>query len=327
MTIFHLTNNVLVQDDVIDPATVNITSWADIKDEPAANIEHISHVVNWFRGDEASNALQAITASMIETAANFAEYADGGSTSFLRILERSLWGSRAGKPRLIACVAEDELDVVPSGFRAARSLTRTILDLRSFNVSRRLPLLFDVLKNGAQSASREGFLVFTNTDICLMPHFYRSLRDLLSLGIDCLIINRRTVGKLSAYGSVHNIAMNEVGARHGGLDCFVFPVAWVERFICTNACVGAGWVMRSLLYNLVVQAKRMLIMRDAHLTYHFGNDEAWAESKLLDYVAFNLDQARSLLAQLCLDKHRRALLSAFCQAHQELPQPEPVSES
>jgi hypothetical protein len=159
-----------------------------------------------------------------------------------------------------------------------------------------------------------------------MPHFYRSVRDLLSLGIDCLIINRRTVGQLSAYGSTHNIAMNEVGGRHAGLDCFVFPVAWVERFICTNACVGAGWVMRSLLYNLVVQAKRMLIMRDAHLTYHFGNDEAWTESKLLDYVAFNLDQAQSVLSRLCGDKHHRALLSAFCQAHQELPQPEPVSE-
>jgi hypothetical protein len=327
MAIFRLTGNVLVQDDVIDPATVNVTSWADIKDEPAADITRISHVVNWFKGDEASNALQAITAGMIQRAAKFAEYSDGGSAGFRRILGRSLRGSsRAGKPRLIACVAEKELDMVPFGFRAARPLTRSILDLRSFNVPKRLPLLFDILERGAHSAYQEGFIIFSNSDICLMPHFYRSVRDLLSLGIDCLITNRRTVGQLSAYGSAHKIAMNEVGQRHAGFDCFVFPVAWVERFICTNACVGAGWVMRSLLYNLVVQAKRMLIMRDAHLTYHFGNDEAWAESKLLDYVAFNLDQARSLLAQLCVDKHRRALLSAFCQAHQELPQPEPVSE-
>jgi hypothetical protein len=30
--------------------------------------------------------------------------------------------------------------------------------------------------------------------------------------------------------------------------------------------------MRSLLFNLVARARRMLILRDANLTYHYGDD-------------------------------------------------------
>jgi len=329
MAIFHLTSNVIVQDDIIDPTTIDVTSWANLADEPAADLTRISHVVNWFKGDEATNALQIITADTIRTAARLAECVEGSSSGLPGILKRSFLGGRTrlAKPRLIACVAQNEPEMVPAGFRASDPLTRTILDLRGFNVPRHLPLLFDIIERGAHSAYSEGFLVFTNADICLMPHFYHSVRHVLARGVDCLVINRRVVGQLSTYGSERHIATSEVGTRHAGFDCFVFPVAWVKRFIYTDACVGAGAVMRSLLYNLVAQAKRMLIMRAAHLTYHFGDDGAWAESKLMDYVAFNRDQARSVLSRLCQDKHRHALLSAFCHAHREALQPPPFSET
>ena len=320
MAIFQLTPNVLVQDELIDPATVKVTSWAHVRGAPSADVAHIGHVVNWFRGDEASNTLQVITADTIRTAASFALNLRSGPPEFRGLSARP---SRTTNPRLIACVAENESDIIPAGFLASRPLTRTVLALKSFNVSRSLPLVFDILEAGAESAYQDGFLVLTNTDICLMPNFYRSIQALLSRGIDCLIVNRRTVGQLPTYGSDHGVAMTEVGYRHGGFDCFVFPVAWVQHFVRSEACVGAGGVMQSLLFNLVALAKKMLIMRDAHLTYHFGNDESWTDSKLHDYIEFNLDQARSVLSRLCQEERNHALLSAFCRAHQEFAQPEP----
>jgi hypothetical protein len=75
--------------------------------------------------------------------------------------------------------------------------------------------------------------------------------------------------------------------------------------------------MRSLLYNLVAKARRMLILRDTHLTYHFGDDRPWADPMFDDYLSFNLEQARGVLGALARDDDRRALLAAFCVAHGE----------
>ena len=72
--------------------------------------------------------------------------------------------------------------------------------------------------------------------------------------------------------------------QHPGFDCFVFPTAWVEDFVANAACVGIGWVMRSLLYNLVVKARRMVILRNAHLTYHYGDDRPWNAPELEEYT-------------------------------------------
>jgi hypothetical protein len=100
-------------------------------------------------------------------------------------------------------------------------------------------------------------------------------------------------------------------------------VAWVAEFESSDSCVGAGWVMRSLLYNLVARAKKMLIMRDAHLTYHFGDDRTWDDPRQADYLAFNLEQARSVMSRLSAHEHYRAPLSAFCEAHAEPLKPTP----
>ena len=318
MALFHLTDNVLVQDDSHDPATFNLTSWADLHGQAVADVTRISHVVNWFKGDKSAAEVQALAANSIRVAAEFTQNRRRSPRLLEVFRRRSICDKQSyssSKPRLIACVAKDESAMIPSGFHASRPLLRTVLDIRKFNVARPLPILFDVLERGTEAAYNDGFLVFTNSDICLVPHFYGSIRLLLSLGIDCLIINRRIVGQLAAYGPRHELAMIESGSRHAGFDCFVFPAAWLRRFVYSDACVGAGWVMRSLIYNLVAQSKKLCILRDANLTYHFGNDEAWAHSKLQDYVAFNLDQAQSVLSRICREAHYRELLSAFCFVH------------
>jgi hypothetical protein len=298
MPIFRLTSNVLVQDENMLAESADPWTWADASPAPVADVSRIAHVVNWFSADSASNAVQRTAADTIRAAAARAEACTMDVS-------------------LIACVAQGDASAAPAQFRAGAPLLRTVADVGRFQVHRPLPLLFDVLDCGAAAADARGYLVFTNSDICLLPHFYRSVQAILSMGIDCLIVNRRTVNDLSFYGVHPEIAMNDVGQKHPGLDCFVFPAAWVAEFARSNACVGAGWVMRSLLYNLVAKARRMLIMRDAHLTYHFGDDRPWADPKFDDYLSFNLEQARSVLDALAAHEDRRATLSDFCLAHGE----------
>jgi hypothetical protein len=159
--------------------------------------------------------------------------------------------------------------------------------------------------------------VFTNSDICLVPSFYRTVRSILTRGVDCLVINRRTVDQLESFGGAPELAALETGSAHPGFDCFAFPAAWVQDFVSNAACVGIGWVMRSLLYNLAAKARRMVILRDAHLTYHYGDDRPWNAPELEEYRQHNLGEARVVVRALSEDPAKRAALDEFCSAHGE----------
>ena len=97
--------------------------------------------------------------------------------------------------------------------------------------------------------------------------------------------------------------------------CFVFPAAWVRDFIVSKACVGVHFVMRSLLFNVLAKTRRMLILRDAHLTYHYGDDRLWPESK--EYAEHNVAEAKAILEALSADPASHKVLSKFCAAHGE----------
>jgi hypothetical protein len=73
--------------------------------------------------------------------------------------------------------------------------------------------------------------------------------------------------------------------------------------------------MRSLLYNLAVKAGRMVILGDAHLTYHYGDDRPWNAPELEEYTQHNLGEARVFVRELSEDPAKRAALDEFCLAH------------
>jgi hypothetical protein len=218
--------------------------------------------------------------------------------------------------RLIGVVSHDQQQAVPAGFKGV-SLDRTVLDTAQFSERRPLPLLFDILECGAAACRGDSYLVFSNTDIALQPNFYAAVHSLITHGFDCLIINRRTVAPMDDYGAWTGFSALESGESHPGLDCFVFPTEWVARFVRSDACVGVGYVMRSLLFNLVVLARRMLIMRDVHLTYHFGDDRRWDTAEFEEYQDHNVAQARSIFDALSADPNCRKALWEFCKAHGE----------
>jgi hypothetical protein len=161
--------------------------------------------------------------------------------------------------------------LVPGDFEAAPDLRRDVNEFVNTPSPRPLPLLFDVLRQADCVSSTAEFVVFTNSDICLVPSFYQVVSGLLDRGFDSLIINRRTVHGWTPEAQDSHLAIAEVGDSHPGLDCFVFPRSFIRRFSTNSACLGGGHVMRGLLFNLVAHSAELLALTEAHLTYHFGD--------------------------------------------------------
>lgn len=286
-----LTDTVFVQ-EITDRRDTSDWAVLDRKRTPVPT--KFSHIIRFYDGGDTAKRIQQLTAESMRRAAAFARGV-----------------------RLIAVLSANERVHLPAGFKSAPKVRRTVADVRQFAVRRPLPLLFDLLANGAAAAKENSYLVFTNSDICLQANFYSTVHHLLESGFDCLVINRRTVGSLEAYGDLPELAALEFGGKHPGLDCFVFPVTWLDSFVVSQACVGVGHVMRSLLYNLVVKARRMLILRDAHLTYHYGDDRPWASPGFQEYMDHNLREAQSVAAALSTEPVRQKALADFCGAHGE----------
>lgn len=181
------------------------------------------------------------------------------------------------------CFAED-LCHAKRYFQSTPILDRSILDIHQFQNPKKLPLLFDVI---GQKIHTE-YTIFTNTDICLMPYFYDAVANILDLGFDAIIINRRTIPQTNLNPA---LCAAEIGKPHEGYDCFVFPTK--TPFFKTNACIGMGSVMRSLRFNLAALSKNLLLLKDAHLTYHYGDSKAWKAHP--EYQNFNRAEGQRVL--------------------------------
>jgi hypothetical protein len=191
-----------------------------------------------------------------------------------------------------------------------------------------LPLVFDVLEAGCAHARALAdekkadpetiYVVFTNVDIALMPHFYAAVSGIVSRGYDTLTIFRRTIPPIDPDPANLASMYAEYGATHDGYDCFVFPLSQFGRYVRSDACIGRGFVMRSLLYNMVANATKMAIIRKAHLTFHLGDDKDWKASQFDDSNRFNLDQAKHVLLSLMERSPETARkLSHFCKTNKE----------
>ena len=260
---------------------------------PSLGRHRLLHVCNPFQSAAGSAAqrLQELTYATMREAREFARVtapAAGPDVEFLAV----------AYPEDEAFARRFFDDFAPMG--------RSVLDVGTFATPRKLPLLFDLLE--PTQPRRTEFVVFTNADICLMPSFYRAVGRLLDYGFDGLVINRRTMANYALDPGLAPIIAADYGLPHGGYDCFVFPWRLLEGFRRTSACVGAGGVMRSLIYNLVAGCERLLFLADVHLTYHIGRDRAW--TRFQDYVDHNWREAIVLLRDLVGQRPER--FREFC---------------
>ena len=252
----------------------------------------------------------------------------------------------------VTCVAvafPEDVELIPADVVNGPALQRDVTDIGRFAIPRRLPLLFDILKNGVSAFSgrettlRAGriqqiinhvlrrlftsdpqirppdeveYLVFTNSDIHLQPAFYSVLGVLIQQGYDVITTNRRTIAVDPHDRSSSPLHLADRGSDHPGLDCFVFPTRMMDRFVPSECCCGAGHVMRSLLFNLVAHSRRFLMLTHAQMTYHLGDDRRWAEPQFDDYMRFNIAQAQSVITAYAQDPEKAKRLKDFILAHE-----------
>lgn len=240
----------------------------------------LDHVVHPGRFDAGSDlhAAQPFTFASMERAAEFA--------------------CGAVDVRTLAVLFRDEADMeLPASFRRLPELERCIADLRPFRVRRKLALLRDILAAGCRRGNAE-YVVFTNVDIALQPHFYLAVAALIGRGHDAFVINRRTIPAASFDLADLPLMYAELGEPHPGYDCFVFRRDLYPRFTLGEVCIGTAWVGRALLANLAVHAARFREFRDLHLTFHLGDSLSWRQTEFDDYLQANREEYQRVASAL-----------------------------
>jgi len=184
----------------------------------------------------------------------------------------------------------------PSDFIIAKDLTRSVSDIANFNIPRKLPLIKDVL-DILYDLSDADYLIYSNLDISLMPHFYNAVNDYVNMGYDAFIINRRRVSEKYNSADQLNLIYSEIGRVHTGYDTFVFKRSLYKKFILKKLCLGIPKAGNDLFYNIFCFAEKPKLFTDKHLTIHIGMElyKAWGTA---DYNAYNDKEFKSLLNDL-----------------------------
>jgi hypothetical protein len=203
---------------------------------------------------------------------------------------------------LYAAHYPEDADGIPGWFNRTPPLARSILDLGEFPNPRRLPLLADILDR-LYTASTAQYLIYSNADIALMPHFYAAVNQFIENGLDGFVINRRTISGHYTRLDEIPVMYSETGMPHEGFDCFVFRREAYPAYEFGEVVIGAPGVGRLLLWNLIRRAANFHLFTTNHLTFHLGNDAAWEHPANWEFERHNWREARRYF-----DRHREAML-------------------
>jgi hypothetical protein len=186
----------------------------------------------------------------------------------------------------------EDHEIMPPHFTVLPDLKRSVLDLHPFSRAKKLPLIADILQ-ALNRATDADYLIYSNADIALMPHFYTTVALELQKGADALIINRR--GLSAQYKSVNDLpAMYaDEGVPHPGYDCFVFKRQLTDKFILAGICIGIPFSEVTLTHNLIAFARQPKFLDTAHLTFHIGTEVMTPRDT--EYYQYNRNQYETLI--------------------------------
>lgn len=206
---------------------------------------------------------------------------------------------------LLTAQFPEDRPFVPDDFVATPDLERSALDLGEFKVPRKLPLVRDILDRLYEHTPHADFLIYTNVDIGLMPHFYTAIERYIDQGLDALVINRRTISSEHRGIDAIPLMYAQVGKPHSGYDCFVFRRDLYPRFVLGDVFIGAPHVGKVLRINLLCNADGFKRFKNLHLTFHLGNDQIWRSDRYDDYAQRNLAEFEQILSHYgpCLDSY------------------------
>lgn len=236
------------------------------------------HIVNPVQAPPSSDLYRAqpITFQSMQVAKSFAE------SSGVSVLQ-------------CAAFYEEDRLAVPTGFSECPVLTRSCSDFATMTPPRRLPLLADILDRG-RDATAATYVIYTNVDIALMPHFYVTADYIMRQGYDAITICRRTLSQ--DYKGVEELPRMyaDMGVNHPGTDCFIVKRELLEQFDLQNVVIGAQFVAFALRVNLHLFAKHIKEFPSLHMTFHIGDDRAWASQR--DYSSFNAREVDAMFNAL-----------------------------
>lgn len=144
-----------------------------------------------------------------------------------------------------------------------------------------LPRLTDIITSLYEASSAEYF-IYTNVDIGLYPDFYIFVKSTIEKGFDGFCINRRELpkkneGTLLDESNIDLVFATE-GAKHGGIDCFVFKRGIVPYLNLGNVYIGYPPVGLLLMTRIKKLSQKFTWFKDEKLTFHIGSDRAWKSS-------------------------------------------------
>lgn len=221
---------------------------------PTSPRPRIAHLVNVFvpRSDSEFAYVQPITlASMLQAQAH--AQAAGIAVELLT-----------------AQFAQDHA-AIPAGFKATPDLQRSVRDVYCDASLPPFPIFADLLARLFQSTDAD-YLIYTNIDIALQPHFYTAVAAMIAEGHDACIINRRRIS--GHYRSIDQMPemQAERGRKHPGFDCFVFHRDLYLRFELDQVCIGIPFIEILMGQNLFCHAQNFKLYEHEFLTYHIGEE-------------------------------------------------------
>lgn len=188
---------------------------------------------------------------------------------------------------------DDEL--VPDYFTKTSLLERSVLDVAQFNKQRKLPILKDILDRVYEASDAE-YLIYTNVDITLMPHFYEAVASIIGQGHDAFMINRRRLPAIYKSPKDLPLIWSEIGKPHPGFDCFVFHRDLYPKFKLGEVCIGIPFIEATLAHNLYAFANNFKLFDNLHLTIHLGMKVMVKHES--DYYWHNRNQFNELIKVL-----------------------------
>ena len=169
--------------------------------------------------------------------------------------------------------AQDEAGraVVPDDFQCTPDLQRDVRTICQDQSLPPFPLIADLLQRLYDNSDAE-YLIYTNLDIGVQPHFYQAVADKIAKGHDAFIINRRRIS--GHYRNVEELPEMYAaqGKPHPGFDCFVFKRELFPHLRLGKVCIGIPYIEILMGQNLFCHAKNFRLFDAEHLTFHIGED-------------------------------------------------------
>lgn len=121
------------------------------------------------------------------------------------------------------------------------------------------------------------FVVFTNSDICVVPEFYDTVAGIIEEGTLAGSIHRKTILGLdpSEPESVPEAIDSVNWYLHPGSDCFFFPTATAVALRDNQLVLGIPPVGRLTIFVLSALNPSFRKFPALGITFHFGDDRVW----------------------------------------------------